>query len=105
VDSKLIIPIHAHIRHASPSVNNGVRILRRGYSFVDGADPVSGALDAGLFFLAFQRNPHTQFAVIQQRLHAHDALRRYIEHTASAVFAVPGGVKQSETIAARLFDN
>ena len=31
-------------------------MLRRGYNFVDGNDELGG-LDAGLFFLAYVRNP------------------------------------------------
>ncbi len=34
-----------------------LRLLRRGYSFADGVDPSTSELDAGLFFLAFQRDP------------------------------------------------
>ena len=37
--------------------NGGVRILRRGYNYTDGQDPVTGKLAAGLFFIAFQRDP------------------------------------------------
>ena len=42
----------AHIRLASHVTNAGVRVLRRGYSYTDGIDPVTGELDAGLFFVA-----------------------------------------------------
>jgi hypothetical protein len=49
------IPADAHIRLASPGCNGGVRILRRGYSFTDGFDDELGQLDAGLFFIAYQR--------------------------------------------------
>ena len=44
---------------ASPrrTTNGGVAILRRGYSFTDGLDDRLGQLDAGLFFIAFQRDP------------------------------------------------
>jgi deferrochelatase/peroxidase EfeB len=34
-------------------------MLRRGYNYSDGMDPATGELDAGLFFIAFQRYPHT----------------------------------------------
>ena len=34
-------------------------LLRRGYNFTDGIDPQTGQLDAGLFFLAYQRDPRT----------------------------------------------
>ncbi len=35
-------------------------MLRRGYSFVDGSDGL-GRLDVGLFFLAYMKDPRTQF--------------------------------------------
>ena len=53
------IPANAHIRLAAPSTNGGVRILRRGYAYTDGIDPRTGLLDAGLFFICFQRDPET----------------------------------------------
>jgi deferrochelatase/peroxidase EfeB len=87
------IPVDAHIRLASPESNGGVRILRRGYSFTDGFDDELGQLDAGLFFIAYQRDPHGQFVELQRRLGAGDALNEYIKHTSSAVFAVPPGVR------------
>lgn len=37
-----MIPVDAHIRLASRKSNNGIQILRRGYSFTDGIDPVRG---------------------------------------------------------------
>ena len=40
-----------------------------GYTFVDGNDDL-GQLAAGLFFLAYQRDPRTQFVPIQQALAA-----------------------------------
>jgi deferrochelatase/peroxidase EfeB len=84
------IPPDAHIRLAAPTANGGTRILRRGYSFTDGFDDVTGELDAGLFFISFQRDP-SQFEAIQRKLGG-DALNEYIAHTSSAVFAVPPGV-------------
>ena len=40
------------------------RSLRRGYNFVDGSDGL-GRLDAGLFFIAYQRDPRNQFVPVQ----------------------------------------
>ena len=80
-----------------------MRLLRRGYSYTDGADPRTGELDAGLFFVAFQRDPHAQFAALQRRLGAEDALDEYISHTGSAVFAVPAGVPPGGFVAQGLF--
>jgi deferrochelatase/peroxidase EfeB len=90
----LIAPT-AHIRNAAPKNNGGLRILRRGYSFTDGFDPQLGQLDAGLFFIAYQRNAHEQFVPLQKRLGSIDELNEYIIHRSSALFAVPPGVKQS----------
>lgn len=53
-----------------------------------------GQLDAGLFFISFQRDPHKQFVPLQQRLAANDRLNEYIRHTASALFACPPGARK-----------
>jgi deferrochelatase/peroxidase EfeB len=88
------IPVDAHVRLASAQANDGERILRRGYSFTDGVDESLGELEAGLFFIAFQRDPEKQFVAIQRRLGSNDALNEYIKHVGSAVFAVPPGARQ-----------
>jgi deferrochelatase/peroxidase EfeB len=85
-----VIPVDAHVRLASAKENDGARILRRGYSFTDGVDESLGELEAGLFFISFQRNPR-QFVAIQRRLGSTDALNEYIKHVGSALFAVPPG--------------
>jgi len=92
-NGKPAIPLDSHVRLASASVNDGERILRRGYSFTDGVDPRLGELDAGLFFICFQRDPEKQFVAIQRRLGSNDALNEYIKHVGSAVFAVPPGAR------------
>jgi len=97
-----VIPARAHVRLAAPASNDGTRILRRGYSFTDGFDPELGQLDAGLFFISFQRDPRA-FIALQNRLGAHDALNEYIKHVGSAVFAVPGGTRPGEAVGAGLF--
>jgi deferrochelatase/peroxidase EfeB len=53
--------------------------------------PGSGQIDAGLFFIAFQRNPDRQFIPLQHRLAASDALNHHTLHTSSAIFACPPG--------------
>jgi len=87
-----VIPIDAHVRLASPKTNDGLRILRRGYSYTDGIDANTGLLDAGLFFIAFQQDPRTQFVPLQRKLGSHDRLNEYIRHTSSGLFAVPPGL-------------
>ncbi len=89
-----VIPVDAHVRLASSKFNGGERILRRGYSFTDGVDESLGELEAGLFFICFQRDPGKQFVAIQRRLGESDALNEYIKHVGSGVFAVPPGARR-----------
>jgi deferrochelatase/peroxidase EfeB len=102
-DGTPVIDVAAHVRLAAPSENHELRILRRGYSFADGVDPTTSELDAGLFFLAFQRDPHKQFATLQRRLGASDALNEYIQHTTSGLFAIPPGTRPGDFVGSGLF--
>jgi deferrochelatase/peroxidase EfeB len=93
VDGESAIPETSHVFLAHPT-NAGTAILRRGYSFVDGSDGL-GRLDAGLFFIAYQRDPETGFVQVQRNLRL-DAMNEYIRHTSSAVFACPPGVQEDD---------
>jgi deferrochelatase/peroxidase EfeB len=104
-DGQPVIDVDAHIRLAAPSQNGGLRILRRGYSFTDGIDPETSELDAGLFFIAFQRDPHAQFASLQRRLGSMDALNEYIQHTSSGLFAIPPGTQPGGFVGGGLFSS
>ncbi|NYD65533.1 iron uptake transporter deferrochelatase/peroxidase subunit [Agromyces atrinae] len=90
----------AHVRLAHPAQNSGVRLLRRGYNYVDGNDEL-GRLDAGLFFLSYQRSPE-QFITVQRTL-ATDGLNEYIRHVGSAIFAVPPGATAGGFVGETLF--
>ncbi len=72
-----------------------MKLLRRGYSFVDGNDDL-GRLNAGLFFISYQRDPE-QFVTVQRALagKSRDLLNEYIVHVGSGVWAVPPGVRNS----------
>lgn len=89
------LPSDAHVRLAAPANNGGARLLRRGYSFTDGTDGL-GHLDAGLFFLAYQRDPRRQFVPLQQRLARQDAMNEYVRHTGSGTWACPPGVRDAD---------
>ncbi|MFF8482965.1 iron uptake transporter deferrochelatase/peroxidase subunit [Streptomyces antibioticus] len=90
---KAMLP-DAHVRLAHPDSNGGATLLRRGYSFTDGTDGL-GRLEAGLFFLAYQRDVREGFVRVQRNL-ATDALNEYIQHVGSAVFAIPPGVRDQD---------
>jgi deferrochelatase/peroxidase EfeB len=101
-DGTPLIPVNAHVRLAHPSQNDGARMLRRGYNFTDGNDPL-GRLDAGLFFLAFVRDPDRQYIPMQTKLSRDDGLMEYLSHTGSALFAVPPGVREGGYVGEPLF--
>ena len=98
-----VIPPGSHIRLASAETLNGIKMLRRGFNFVDGADG-RGHLNAGLFFICFVRNPGTQFVPMQRALARSDRMMEYIEHTSSAVFACPPGLREGEYWGQRLLE-
>ncbi|NAZ78355.1 Dyp-type peroxidase, partial [Kineococcus sp. T13] len=102
-DGAPVIDVAAHVRLAAPASNGGQRLLRRGYSYTDGLDPVTGQLDAGLFFICFGNDPENQFVALQRRLGAHDALTEYLKHTGSGIFACPPGTAAGGTWGAELF--
>ena len=97
-----LVPINSHVRLAHPSQNGGTRMLRRGYNFTDGSDAL-GRLDAGLFFIAFVRDPDKHYIPMQQRLASQDGLREYLQHTGSGLWAVPPGVRPGEHVGQALF--
>jgi deferrochelatase/peroxidase EfeB len=97
-----IIPVDAHVRVVHPDFNGGVRMLRRGYNFVDGTDDFGG-LNAGLFFMAYVRDPRTHFIPVQRAMAASDAMMEYLKFTGSALFAVPPGVRAGEHVGQALF--
>lgn len=94
------IDMAAHVRLAHPDANGGVRILRRGYNYVDGSNDL-GQMGAGLFFISFQRDP-ASFVRVQRSLKP-DLLNEYIRHIGSGLWAVPRGVRRGEFIAEGLF--
>ena len=100
-DAPLIDP-NSHVRLAHPTENNGAAMLRRGYNFVDGNDEL-GRLNAGLFFISFQRDPREQFVPVQLNLARNDGLNEYLRHVGSGIFAVPPGAKEGRPIGATLF--
>ncbi len=94
------IPVDSHLRLAHPDSNDGTRMLRRGYNYVDGNNDL-GRLDAGLFFVSFQRSPD-QFVRVQRSLST-DIMSEYIRHVGSGLWAVPPGAPAGSYVGAGLF--
>ena len=91
---------NAHVRLAHPDQNGGIRILRRGFNYVNGNNEL-GRLDAGLFFLSYQRSPE-QFITLQRRLST-DLLSEYIRHVGTGIWAIPRGAEPGSFVGAELF--
>ena len=88
---------------AHPSQQRRRAILRRGYNFVDGSDGL-GRLDAGLFFIAYQRDPRSQFVPMQRKLARHDAMNEYIRHVSSGRVRLPArGTRRRRLLGRGLF--
>lgn len=99
-------PVIAEDSHTRLAHGDGTQqILRRGYSYVNGLDPKTGQLDAGLLFIAFQKDPRTGFIPIQTRLAGVDAMNEYITHVGSAIFACFPGTAPDGFVGQTLFSN
>jgi len=92
VDGKPMIDPASHVALSAPVNNAGLRILRRGYNFLEGTDR-SGKSVAGLFFVGFNRDLRTQFIPLQRKLASMDKLNEYLRYRSSAAFAIPPGVQ------------
>jgi deferrochelatase/peroxidase EfeB len=112
-DGNSIVPDNAHMRLSAAQTNGGAQILRRGYSYNDGANfyierwpPWRQEMeyDAGLFFVAHQRDPRTGFIKITHNLAVGDIMNQFITHVGSGIFACPPGASEGSFIGAGLFE-
>lgn len=98
-NGEAVIPEDSHVFLAKQAKE---QIHRRSFSYSDGIQPDTGAFDAGLFFISFQKNPQ-QFIKIQNSFGRQDKLNEYITHRGSALFACLPGVKKGGCLGEGLF--
>ena len=60
--------------------------------------------DAGLFFVAYQRDPRTGFIRIFEKMAKFDMMNQFVTHVGGGAFACPGGVAEGGFIGQRLFE-
>lgn len=99
-NGEYIMPATSHVHLARKS---GARILRRSYSYASGVLSNTGAHEAGLVFISFQKDP-AQFTAIQNSLGRMDKMNEYITHRGSAVFACFPGVEEGSYLGEALFN-
>ena len=111
-DGNPLIAENAHVRLGAASQSDGARIMRRTYSYNDGLSMVAERwppwrqgleYDAGLLFVAYQKDPRAGFTRMFDRMSKLDLLNQYATHVASGLFACPGGVASGEFIGQKLF--
>jgi deferrochelatase/peroxidase EfeB len=111
-DGNSIIPENSHIRLAAAVNNDGAQILRRPYSYNDGANFTAERwppwrqemeYDAGLFFICYQSDPRTGFIKIFEQMSKFDMMNQFVTHTGGGLFACPGGIAEGRYIGQGLF--
>jgi len=112
-DGDPVIPENAHARLGAPALNGGMQMLRRSYSYSGGVSYVAERwppwrqameYDAGLLFIAYQKDPRTAFIPIFERMSRLDALNQFTTHVGSGIFACPGGIEKGSYIGQGLLE-
>jgi deferrochelatase/peroxidase EfeB len=113
-DGNPLTPENSHVRLATAASNDGAQILRRPYSYNDGTNFTAerwppwrqaNEYDAGLFFLAYQRDPRTGFIKIFETMSKFDMMNQFVTHIGGGMFACPGGIAPGEYVGQRLFES
>ena len=112
-DGKPIIPENSHVGIAHRAVAAGSRILRRSYSYDDGANMTAERwppwkqgmeFDAGLIFVCFQRDPRKGFIPIFEKMSRFDMMNQFVTNTGGGLFACPAGIARGDWIGRALFE-
>jgi deferrochelatase/peroxidase EfeB len=108
-----VVPQNSHVRLAHEAAMEGARVLRRSYSYSDGANITAERwppwrqgmeFDAGLIFMCYQRDPRNGFIKIFDKMSRFDMMNQFVTNTGGGYFACPAGVAQGEYLGQRLFE-
>ena len=112
-DGNYKIAENSHVRMAAPEMNGGIKILRRPYSYNDGTNVTAERwppwregleYDAGLVFIAYQRDPRTGFVPIFKKMSRMDMLNQFTTHTGGGLFAIPPGIQYGGYLGQQLLE-
>jgi deferrochelatase/peroxidase EfeB len=113
-DGNPIVPENSHVGLARRSAEAGNRILRRSYSYNDGANMTAERwppwrqgieFDAGLVFVCFQRDLRTGFIPIFESMSRFDMMNQFVTNTGGAHFACPAGVPPGDYVGRALLES
>jgi deferrochelatase/peroxidase EfeB len=108
-----LIPENSHVRIAHEMSLSGAKVLRRSYSYNDGANITAERwppwrqgmeFDAGLIFICYQRDLAAGFINIFQKMSRFDMMNQFVTNVGGGHFAVPAGAAEGEFIGQRLFE-
>jgi deferrochelatase/peroxidase EfeB len=112
-DGDPLIPENSHVRIAHETSLSGAEVLRRSYSYNNGANITAERwppwrqgmeFDAGLIFICYQRDLAAGFINIFQKMSRFDMMNQFVTNVGGGHFAVPAGAAEDEFIGQRLFD-
>jgi deferrochelatase/peroxidase EfeB len=112
-DGNPTVPENSHVGIARRASEAGMRILRRSYSYDDGANmtaerwpPWRQAMefDAGLVFVCFQRDVRTGFMPIFGKMSRSDMLNQFVTNTGGGHWACPGGARDGDYVGRALLE-
>jgi deferrochelatase/peroxidase EfeB len=112
-DGNPIIPENSHVGIAHRAAEGGMRVLRRSYSYNDGANvtaerwpPWRQAMefDAGLVFVCFQRDLRTGFIPIFENMSRFDMMNQFVTNTGGGHWACPGGAREGDYVGRALLE-
>ena len=91
-----VIDKNSHMARAMPPADHPEqKFLRRPYNYSLPPEPESEQLsNAGLVFLAYQKDPDVQFTPVLRRLLEADRLNEWTTHIGSAVYWIPPGTAE-----------
>jgi deferrochelatase/peroxidase EfeB len=108
-----VVAENSHVGIAHRMAKDGSRILRRSYSYNDGANITAERwppwrqgmeFDAGLVFVCFQRDLRNGFVKIFEKMSRFDMMNQFVTNVGGGHFAIPAGVAKGEFIGQRLFE-
>jgi deferrochelatase/peroxidase EfeB len=108
-----LTPENSHVRITHQAALEGAKVLRRSYSYNDGANVVTERwppfrqgmeFDSGLIFICYQRDPRNGFIKIFDKLSRFDMMNQFVTNTGGGLFACPGGIAKDEYLGQRLFE-